>query len=217
MATQQVSRLTRCCDHCGLGFVTFPSRLNGLRFCSRACVITFRHARSLEVRHKTTPEDLHTCSSCAETKEASAFASDNRRPRGKQSQCRNCQAAAGVEYRKRNRQAIGESERRWREANPDRVRATYTTYNRANREHIAEKIGAWRSEHPGARAAHRIVDNALKTGLLARPDACQECGRSRRVYGHHHLGYEHPLKVQWLCMSCHRLAHQRASTSEVPS
>lgn len=60
--------------------------------------------------------------------------------------------------------------------------------------------------------AYRTVRNAIKSGLLIRPDYCESCGlnpglgRDGRalIHAHHHRGYGAPLDVQWLCARCHR-------------
>jgi hypothetical protein len=61
------------------------------------------------------------------------------------------------------------------------------------------------------RRAYTLVRTALKRGDLQRPKHCSRCdvdpglgrdGRSK-IQAHHHLGYEHPLSVEWLCVLCH--------------
>lgn len=64
---------------------------------------------------------------------------------------------------------------------------------------------------PAKRNAYRKVHAALKSGILVRPESCQICGAIPRkgkdgrslIQGHHHKGYEFPLDVQWMCVSCH--------------
>jgi uncharacterized protein YlaI len=47
---------------------------------------------------------------------------------------------------------------------------------------------------------------ALRSGLLVRPDHCESCRKPGRVDGHH-SSYSEPLRVTWLCRSCHRRVH----------
>lgn len=59
------------------------------------------------------------------------------------------------------------------------------------------------------RRAYSEYGRALKEGRLVRPDACSRCGGDgdgKAIEGHHH-DYTKPLDVEWLCRSCHRLAH----------
>lgn len=62
-----------------------------------------------------------------------------------------------------------------------------------------------------SRARHQ-VSTALRQGRISRPSACTVCGAPdaamkdgrTSIQAHHHKGYERPLDVQWLCVSCHR-------------
>jgi ribosomal protein S27AE len=64
----------------------------------------------------------------------------------------------------------------------------------------------WRRAHPEGPRAHKLVYAAVRAGRIPRPDRCEGCGRGVRLHGHHE-DYTKPLKVRWLCGSCHRLAH----------
>ncbi len=54
--------------------------------------------------------------------------------------------------------------------------------------------------------AHKQVARAIKRGELIKPTSCIQCGQSGRIEGHH-SDYEEPLKVIWLCGSCHHRLH----------
>lgn len=64
----------------------------------------------------------------------------------------------------------------------------------------------WRERHPERHYAHRIVEWAIESGKLVRPDACEACGNAGRVQGHHE-DYSKPLEVRWLCSVCHKGEH----------
>jgi hypothetical protein len=52
---------------------------------------------------------------------------------------------------------------------------------------------------------YKIYSDALKSGLLIKPEICSKCGlpdRSNKIAGHHN-DYEKPLEVEWLCNHCH--------------
>lgn len=51
-----------------------------------------------------------------------------------------------------------------------------------------------------------MVQQAIQSGRLTRPDRCSDCGKKRFVEAHHWRGYRYPLTVRWLCRSCHRYA-----------
>lgn len=63
--------------------------------------------------------------------------------------------------------------------------------------------------------AHDIVEKAVASGRLARPDVCETCdgtGGAFRDGRHpiqaHHCDYNKPLDVMWLCQPCHHEWHR---------
>lgn len=54
---------------------------------------------------------------------------------------------------------------------------------------------------PPQKRAHNILNRAVKKGEIV-PQACEECGSTTNVDGHHD-DYSKPLEVHWLCRSCH--------------
>jgi ribosomal protein S27AE len=56
--------------------------------------------------------------------------------------------------------------------------------------------------------AYVIYNEALKSGVLAKPDSCSVCGWVGAIQGHH-PDYDKPLEVVWMCGPCHRLEHSR--------
>jgi len=56
--------------------------------------------------------------------------------------------------------------------------------------------------------AREKVQKAIKSGRLVNPDFCKECGRRTSRLHAHHKNYSYPLKVEWLCVGCHRKRHE---------
>lgn len=54
--------------------------------------------------------------------------------------------------------------------------------------------------------AHSAVRDAVRGGVLVRPDICPQCGAHVKVHAHH-TDYTRPLDVTWLCVRCHTAAH----------
>ena len=55
-----------------------------------------------------------------------------------------------------------------------------------------------------ARSAHSLLRYHIQAGNIRRPDACEACGATGcRIEGAH-FDYDDPLRVRWLCVSCHR-------------
>ena len=61
-----------------------------------------------------------------------------------------------------------------------------------------------RKTHAKARSAQSLVRYHVNAGNLRRPSTCEECGRGERAIEAAHYDYDEPLRVRWLCCSCHR-------------
>ena len=55
---------------------------------------------------------------------------------------------------------------------------------------------------PKARAAQRMLAYHVQTGKLIRPKQCEQCRAVAKIEGAH-FNYDEPLRVRWLCRSCH--------------
>ena len=76
-------------------------------------------------------------------------------------------------------------------------------------------VARWRAAVPAGPRAHKRVYDAVRAGRLERPDKCEGCGLEKRLHAHHD-DYSKPLKVRWLCGSCHRLAHRALDSRTAP-
>jgi hypothetical protein len=55
-----------------------------------------------------------------------------------------------------------------------------------------------------ARRAQNLVRYHVRAGNIIRPESCQNCGcRGKRLEAAHY-NYGEPLRIRWLCVSCHR-------------
>ncbi len=70
----------------------------------------------------------------------------------------------------------------------------------------AERHAAWRVFNGFKKFAHRAVAKALESGALVKPDACMQCGSGKRLDAHH-VDYEKPMEVLFLCRPCHAAIH----------
>lgn len=55
-------------------------------------------------------------------------------------------------------------------------------------------------------AAHSAVQKALRSKELKKPLYCFKCNKIKDLHAHH-LNYDKPLLVIWLCVSCHVTHH----------
>ena len=68
-----------------------------------------------------------------------------------------------------------------------------------------------RSRNPHKLKARYALRHAVQAGKINKPKCCQECG-SKGVLDGHHDDYAKPLKVVWLCRSCHGKRHRISYT-----
>lgn len=54
--------------------------------------------------------------------------------------------------------------------------------------------------------ARVVLWQAVKAGKVIKPNTCERCCLAQTLEAHH-PDYSQPLKVQWLCSSCHSLIH----------
>jgi len=55
--------------------------------------------------------------------------------------------------------------------------------------------------------ARTAVYDALRSGRMVKPDACEACGTETEELSAHHSDYALPLEVTWLCTKCHATIH----------
>ena len=91
----------------------------------------------------------------------------------------------------------------------DRIRA----YDRARgSRQSAEYRWRYRNTNPDKYKATNAVNNALRDGRLKKAAACEACGSTNKLHGHHE-DYSKPLDVMWLCPVCHANAHRNQHKS----
>jgi hypothetical protein len=56
-------------------------------------------------------------------------------------------------------------------------------------------------------SARQKLSYAIKTGKIVRPVTCSNCQKECMVEAHH-VDYNKPLNVIWLCEKCHRELHR---------
>jgi hypothetical protein len=101
-----------------------------------------------------------------------------------------------AELARRRRQAI--HDRRHREAK----RLRCQRWRRAHPLRAAAVRDRWRRDNPVAYRAHWAVAAAIRSGVLVKPERCEQCGKAKRLSAHH-WNYELPLDCEWLCAIDH--------------
>ena len=77
----------------------------------------------------------------------------------------------------------------------------------ANKVHVEKYRKSWRKNNRLKHIAHNKLSWAIASGKIKVPKKCEECKKKRKVDGHH-KDYKKPLKVTWLCKTCHNRLHK---------
>lgn len=80
-----------------------------------------------------------TCSRCKEVKPVSEFHKRKNRKSGLRSQCKKCINAANRRYREANKEKVRERTRRWSESNKEKVAEKTRRYRENNRNQLSRK------------------------------------------------------------------------------
>lgn len=59
-------------------------------------------------------------------------------------------------------------------------------------------------------SVRRAVRGAVQRGELSRPLRCENCKKIADRLEAHHVDYDKPLEVQWLCRRCHAGEHRES-------
>jgi hypothetical protein len=121
--------------------------------------------------------------------------------------CRPCSKVARRRYNQANADKNRAYQRAYDKAHPEWFRATRRAAYHRNPAKALAITARWRARHRErylliGRTQER-VRQAIKKGLLVRPDRCEQCGQMARIEAAH-SDYSRPLDVRWLCALCHR-------------
>ena len=152
---------------------------------------------------------MKECIKCGKIKPLSDFYKHKMMKDGHLNKCKECTKIdvrlnyrANIDYYKeyeRNRASL-----------PHRVeaRANYAKTEKG-KESISKSSRSWSKRNPIKRMAAQIVNNAVRSGKLVKPDRCEDCGNKPKVLHGHHDDYAFPLVVRWLCPACHNKWHAK--------
>ena len=87
-------------------------------------------------------------------------------------------------------------------------RKWYKKNGRKKTDSCIEGVKKWIAKHPKEVFASRKLNRAIFNGKIIKPIKCSRCYRKTKLVGHHD-DYDKPLKVKWLCHSCHKIIHNQ--------
>lgn len=142
-----------------------------------------------------------TCTVCGRLLDLEMFNRNSKSKDGRASRCKDCMS---VYNRKRYEKIAEEARERTKER------------ERNHPEKILESRLKTHMRNPTKRNAQRVVEYAVKSGVLVKPHVCSKCGATdaeRRIEAHHD-DYARPLDVEWMCTPCHRAADAKRREAE---
>ena len=140
---------------------------------------------------------MKICSSCKIEKSLAEFSRNRARKDGLQGICKTCSKRICKEYYQTSEGKIAQSKagKKYTQTAKGKI----SQRKRAKKQH--EKF-------PERLKAINTVNNAIRNGRLKRSIYCEECGLLTKTEGHH-PDYNKPLKVNWLCKTCHTNIHNK--------
>jgi len=150
---------------------------------------------------------------------------------GRRAKCKNCMKKDSEGWLKKdgNKEKRKEIAKKYRDRNPkkiykrirkcimknrDHYRAYGKKYDEKRVKEVPDKLKEWNTkatekyakENLEKRIVYGIVQEALRSGELIRPNRCSRCNKKCKPQGHHE-DYSKPLEVEWLCDLCHKDIH----------
>jgi len=154
---------------------------------------------------------MKICFKCKKEKHLDEFYKHKAMADGHLNKCKECTKKDSIKNRSRNINYYKEYEKS-RANLPHRLDAR-KTYSKTDKGLKARSRArdTWLNKNPEKRIAHNILRRAIRARKILKSTKCQLCGASKSRIEGHHYDYNEPLKVTWLCLSCHRLFHKTKS------
>lgn len=148
---------------------------------------------------------MKVCRSCFESKELSQFYKHKKMLDGYLNNCIECVKAKAIKNRLANIDYYREYDRK-RGANPERIKARmdYQKTPKGRQLATAAKL-RYANNNPDKRKAHHKLNNAIRDGKIQK-QPCLVCGCEKSEA--HHVSYDLPLDVVWLCGTHHKQVHK---------
>lgn len=131
------------------------------------------------------------CPTCKRWLPCTEYYFDKRTSNKLKSQCKKCHTAGSLRTRdaENTRRINREYMRRTRRKNADKFRER-------------ERLSSRKRMRTQKTIAREILNRAVKSGKIAKPERCESCGKIKKLTAHH-PDYSRPLEVVWLCYECH--------------
>lgn len=150
---------------------------------------------------------IKKCFKCGEERPLSDFYKHCMMADGHLSKCKECtkrDAAERIERKKHDPD--------WRDKERARCREKQRRMRLAGKEPrpSAEVRRRYQEKNRHKTRARQITRRAIKAGRIPVPETCQACREKQDRIECHHLDYDQPMVVLFLCTRCHGLVHRKS-------
>jgi uncharacterized Zn finger protein (UPF0148 family) len=125
------------------------------------------------------------CGKCLVEKEISEFGSDKPKKDGKSVYCKICNNQRTKEWQKNNAEKVKDSQKEWRENNPNYV----VDWQKNNSEKVNEKAKKWRREHPEYCKSYNIKNSHIVAWRRILSSTLNRMNREKEGHTIDLLGY----------------------------
>jgi formylmethanofuran dehydrogenase subunit E len=107
-------------------------------------------------------------------------------------------------WKQKNKEHLADYKKAWSEKHPGYFAVYSKAWREQNPEKNREAQRAYRQKHPIQYMVYKLVHRKIREQKIERPVICSACGViGERIEGHH-MDYDRPYDLTWLCYSCHK-------------
>lgn len=150
---------------------------------------------------------MKTCIRCSKDKDIGSFYKHAGMADGHLNVCIDCTKARVLAHRNANIDRVREYDRKRGKTEARKIASKKYFQTDEGKAVRAKAVKNWREKNSLKYAAHTLLNNALRSGLVVKQSNCALCWEQKKVEAHHE-DYLKPLDVLWLCIDCHKKAHK---------
>jgi hypothetical protein len=149
-----------------------------------------------------------TCFKCKTEKPLGAFYAHPMMADGHLGKCKECTKVDAQRQR-----MLNVSDPEWVRQERERCRLKAIRYRAAGGKPSAEALRKGQEKHrlknPDKCRTRCRTYRAMLKGTITKKTECECCGATGRLHKHH-VDYNKPLDIRWLCTKCHGVLHRKA-------
>ena len=149
------------------------------------------------------------CKKCGEEKILDEFYKHKQTADGYFNICKECKRKESLLHRELNLEKVKEYDRN----RPNKLERSIANKKRLKDnpekyKNYVQNQKEWDKKNRIKKNCHLKVKRAIEKGLLIKPKKCTHCGAIEKLQAHH-VDYNKPLEVLFLCDKCHKEIHKQ--------